>query len=92
MVQLSEELVQLLDDQAATQGVSRSSLIRDLLKRALAEQEAAAVGRRIAEGYERVPPATPDEWGDLRDATDRAAVELLQRLDAEERASGEPPW
>lgn len=92
MVQLSEELIELLDRRAAGEGLSRSALIRGVLEESFAEERAAAVGRQIAEGYERMPPATPDAWGDLEATADRAAGELLQRLDAEERAAGEPPW
>ncbi len=92
MVQLSRELVDLLDREAARRGVSRSALIRGVLEESLADEREAAVGRRIAEGYARIPPATPDAWGDLAAMTDEAAGDLLQRLDAEERESGERPW
>lgn len=92
MVQLSEELVGQLDEEAGRRGLSRSALIRRLLDRALAEERAAAAGRRIAEGYERLPPGTPDEWGAPDELTDRASRDLLHRLDHEERAAGHPPW
>ena len=92
MVQLSEELVGLLDGEATRRGVSRSALIRTVLEESLATEREAEIGRRIAEGYRRIPPGTPDEWG----ASDRLADEqtdyLLQRLDAEERARGHRPW
>lgn len=92
MVQLSEELVELLDREAAGRGISRSALIRGLLEEVLADERRAAVGRSIAEGYRRMPPATPEAWGDLAAVTDQAAVDLLQRLDAEEREAGERAW
>lgn len=92
MVQLSHELLELLDHEAARRGVSRSALIRAALEESLADAREAAVGRRIAEGYERIPPATPDAWGDLAGMTDEAAGDLLHRLDAEEHESGERPW
>jgi|SRR5688500_11839507 hypothetical protein len=92
MVQLSEDLVELLDREAARRGVSRSALIRGVLEESLADELEASVGRRIAEGYRRIPPATPDEWGDLARLTDTAASDTLHRLDAEEQASGHPPW
>jgi len=92
MVQLTPELIELLDREAARRGVSRSALIRSVLEESLTEEREAAIGRRIAEGYERIPPATPDAWGDLAAMTERAAGDLLQRLDAEEREAGEPPW
>lgn len=92
MVQLTQELVDMLDRVAGRKGVSRSALIRGVLEDSLADDREVAIGRSIAAGYERVPPATPDAWGDLGGLTDRAAGDLLQRLDAEERESGEPPW
>ncbi|MGH2799708.1 MAG: CopG family transcriptional regulator [Thermoleophilaceae bacterium] len=92
MVQLSEELVRLLDREAARRGMSRSALIRGMLEEGLADEREAAVGRQIVEGYRRVPPATPDEWGDLAAMVDGAARDLLHRLDAEERAAGHSPW
>lgn len=92
MVQLTEELVGRLDDEAARRGVSRSAVIREAVTAYLAEAAASAAGRRIVEGYTRVPPATPDAWGDLEDQQERSQRELLQRLDAEERRSGKRPW
>ncbi len=50
------------------------------------------VGDQIVEGYKRIPPASPDEWGDLEQLTDKAAVDVLHRLDAEESAAGHEPW
>lgn len=92
MVQLTDELLGLLDDEAARRGLSRSALIREALNRYLATTRESAVARSIVEGYTRIPPATPDEWGDLEAQADRSTAELLQRLDAEERASGHEPW
>lgn len=92
MVQLSDELVESLDREAARRRVSRSALIRGVLEEFLAADREATVGRRIVEGYERIPPATPDAWGDLAAMTDSAATDLLQRLDAEEREEGHRPW
>lgn len=92
MVQLSEDLLRVLDSEAARKGLSRSALIRAVLEEFLADEREAAIGRRIVEGYRNIPPATPDEWGDLATLTDVAAGDLLHRLDAEERAAGHPPW
>lgn len=92
MVQLSDDLVARLDQEAARQGTSRSALIRDLLEQALHASGEAAVSRRIVEGYERIPPGTPDEWGAPAAVIDRAAVDLLHRLDAEERRDGHESW
>lgn len=92
MVQLSDELVESLDRAAQRQGTSRSALIRAVLEDFLSADREAALGRRIADGYQRVPPATPDEWGELAGVTDRATADLLHRLDAEERLGGADPW
>lgn len=92
MVQLSEELLESLDALATSRAVSRSALIREFVLDGLRQSTAAAVGERIAAGYRRVPPARPDEWGDVETAADVATGELLARLDAEERAAGHDPW
>lgn len=92
MVQLTEELVGLLDREAVRRGVSRSALIRVALEEFFASDREAAIGRRIAEGYRGIPPATPDAWGDLEAQSDRAAGEVAQRLDEEERRQGMKPW
>jgi len=88
MVQLSDELVRLLDEEAARRGLSRSALIREAVEAHLA----SSVGHAVADGYRRIPPATPDEWGAPGDVADASARELLHRLDAEERAAGAEPW
>lgn len=92
MVQLSEELVEQLDGEATRRGMSRSALIREAVVTYLTDVGEAAIARKILEGYTRVPPSTPDEWGDLEAQQDRATREVAQRLDAEERAEGHDPW
>ena len=92
MVQLTDQLVHLLDRHAVRKGMSRSALIRTVLEEFLENDRDALVSQEIVEGYTRIPPATPDEWGDLAQQTDQATVEMLQRLDAEERAAGHKPW
>ncbi len=92
MVQLSDELLSSLDREAARRRVSRSALVRDVLEDFLAGDREAQIARRIVEGYERIPPATPDAWGDQHAVTDESAVDLLHRLDAEEREAGHQPW
>ena len=92
MVQLSEELLQALDEVARARGVSRSKLIRDLVDDGLRRASIDEVGERIAEGYRRFPQAQPDEWGSLEAGSDAATEDLLRALDAEERATGQPAW
>lgn len=88
MVQLTDELVSLLDAEADRRGVSRSALIREVLDRYLKEGREAEVGRRIVEGYRRFPQAALDEWGNLGALADRSTAETLKRLDTEEREAG----
>ncbi|CAN5546123.1 hypothetical protein BH24ACT26_BH24ACT26_07230 [soil metagenome] len=92
MVQLNDRLLHLLDRHAARRGISRSALIRTALEDFLRKDQEAMVGDQIVEGYKRIPPASPDEWGDLEQLTDNAAVDVLHRLDAEESAEGHEQW
>ncbi len=92
MVQLNDELVRLLDDQADRRGMSRSALIREVLMEHLARDVEAEIDRRIVDGYRRIPPGTPDGWGDLTAATERSTRDVLAKLDAEEREAGYEPW
>jgi len=92
MVQLTDQLVHLLDRHAVRKGMSRSALIRTVLEEFLENDRDALVSQEIVEGYTRIPPATPDEWGDLAQQTDQATVDVLHRLDAEERSEGHEPW
>jgi len=92
MVQLNDRLLSLLDGEAARLGVSRSALIREVLEERLHDAYAARIAGEIVAGYKRVPPGTPDEWGDLEAVTDRTAADLLHRLDAEEASAGHEPW
>lgn len=92
MVQLTDRLLRLLDRHAALRGISRSALIRTALEEFLRKDHEAVVGQEIVAGYKRIPPITPDEWGDLSQVTEHATVDVLQRLNAEERAEGREPW
>lgn len=92
LVQLSDSLLAALDQRAASRGVSRSQVIREAVEAYLASDHDAEVSRRIIEGYERIPQATPDEWGDPEAWAAAAAHDLHRRVDAEERLEGHPPW
>lgn len=87
MVQLNEELIERLDAEAASTGVSRSALIREAVEQRLAKSREAEITRQIVEGYTRIPQGTPDEWGDLSAMSERSSIEAMQRLDAEESSS-----
>lgn len=92
MVQLNDELVALLDREAAGRGISRSAVIRDAIAAYFAESTEKRIDALIRDGYTRVQPATPDEWGDMDRIADRSTRELAQRLDAEEREQGWGGW
>ena len=92
MVQLSDQLVERLDTEAARRGTSRSGLIRDILEEALANDREAWITQRIVDGYTRMPPGVPDDWGSLEALADAATHDTLRRLDAEERQAGLAPW
>jgi hypothetical protein len=91
LVQLTDELVGLLDEEAAERGLSRSALIRNVLTEHLEARRERGLSRRIVEGYERIPPGTPDAWGDLEAMGETATGDLGQRLDAEDRR-GSGAW
>lgn len=92
MVQLTDDLVARLDEVAAQQHLSRSAVVRSAVEAHLQRVEQDTVGRRIVEGYTRIPPASPDEWGGVAEAADAAVREVMQRLATEERSAGLDPW
>jgi metal-responsive CopG/Arc/MetJ family transcriptional regulator len=65
LVQLSDELLALLDERAARTGRSRSELIRSAIERELAEEREAAIDAAIVEGYRRIPQREHDLWADV---------------------------
>jgi Arc/MetJ-type ribon-helix-helix transcriptional regulator len=64
LVQLSDELVALLDHRVAKEGLSRSEIIRRAIERELADDIEAEIDRQIIEGYKRIPPAEFDAWAE----------------------------
>jgi hypothetical protein len=85
LVQLTDDLVDVLDAIAAKQGKTRSALIRSVLEDFVKEEDEAEKDRRMIEGYTKYPPGTeddPPEWGTLEDW----AKEDLRRAILEE------PW
>jgi predicted transcriptional regulator len=64
LVQLSDELLALLDERAARTGRSRSELIRTAIERELAADREAAIDAAIVEGYRRIPPQEHDLWAE----------------------------
>jgi metal-responsive CopG/Arc/MetJ family transcriptional regulator len=62
LVQLTDELLALLDERAARSGRSRSELIRAAIERELAADAESAIDAAIVEGYRRIPPQEYDPW------------------------------
>jgi metal-responsive CopG/Arc/MetJ family transcriptional regulator len=62
LVQLTDELLALVDERAARLGKSRSELIRTALEQYLRADRDAAIDAAIVEGYRRVPPPEHDPW------------------------------
>jgi len=86
-VQLTDELVELLDRRAATLNLSRSAVIRRLLLEALDAESGAELSRRMIEGYDRVPQEIgEDAWGDLAAWTQTNTRRNFAALGFEERA------
>lgn len=92
LVQLNDALLAALDQRAANRGVSRSRLIREAVEAHLASDQDSEISRQIMEGYDRIPQATLDAWGEPVAFTSRAAADLHRRLEAEEQAAGHEPW
>jgi hypothetical protein len=89
LVQLTDELLNLLDRRAADRGLSRSAVIRELLEEGLRGERSREIDRRLVEGYSRAPQETAaDTWGDLDAWTDRNARRNLAALGREEPE----PW
>lgn len=73
-VHLPDDLLALVDARAARQQVSREQVVREAIEAHLRDERAAAHGRAIIEGHQRIPPGAPDEWGDLEAWHDAAAA------------------
>ncbi|HYU59909.1 MAG TPA: ribbon-helix-helix protein, CopG family [Solirubrobacterales bacterium] len=66
LVQLTDELVELLDREASRTGKSRSALIREAIEAHLHDEAEAEIDRRIIEGYRRVPETEEEmRWAEL---------------------------
>lgn len=82
LVQLTDDLVVILDAIAAKRGMTRSALIRSVLESFVGREDESEKDRQLIEGYTRIPPGGEDEWGSLDDWAEWG----LQKAVAEE------PW
>ena len=64
LVQLSDELLALLDERAARSGRSRSSIIREAVEQYVASDAEARIDAVIVQAYEQ-RPQEPDHWADV---------------------------
>lgn len=79
LVQLTDEIVDLLDREALRRGISRSALIREAVEQHLHDQREAEIDREIVAAYTRLPQTDEElAWGDL------AVGEMLARLEEED--------
>jgi metal-responsive CopG/Arc/MetJ family transcriptional regulator len=62
LVQLSDELLALLDERASRERRSRSELVREAIESYLGASREAEIDRQIIEGYTSKPPR--DVWSD----------------------------
>lgn len=85
LVQLSDELVSLLDRMARRRRVSRSELIREAIEQHTAAERETEADRRYVESYTRYPQE-PDPEADI------SAILAGRAMDEEEREAGLEPW
>ena len=95
MVQLTDDLIAMLDQRAAREGVSRSQVIRDAIVAFLESDRSAAIDRQLVDGYTRMPQGgayDADEWGNMATLMAALTADQAKSLAAEEREAGLPPW
>jgi metal-responsive CopG/Arc/MetJ family transcriptional regulator len=73
LVQLTDELLAALDQEAAATGRSRSELIREAIERYVAGELEKRIDRQIVRGYTRIPQED-DPWAEAL-ARDSIAAE-----------------
>jgi len=88
MVQLTDDMIEMLDAEARRQGLSRSAVIRNAVDAYLADSRERAVARQLVDAYTAVPQGATDGWGDVTELGRESARRTLSRLDDEEEAAG----
>jgi metal-responsive CopG/Arc/MetJ family transcriptional regulator len=65
LVQLTDDLLRLLDERAARERRSRSTLIREAIEQYLHDEREAELVRQHIEGYRRIPQTEEElRWAD----------------------------
>jgi len=83
LVQLTDDLVRLLDARAAREGKSRSAVIREAVEAHLRPEFDAEIARQYREAYTRMPQTEEEvAW------SDRLAADAARALDREEGGNG----
>lgn len=63
LVQLTDEIVELLDREATRREISRSALIREAIESHLHDAREAEIDRQLVEAYTRMPQTEEDyDW------------------------------
>jgi metal-responsive CopG/Arc/MetJ family transcriptional regulator len=73
LVQLTDELIKMLDELAQLRGASRSAVVRDAVERYAVKEIDKEKDRRLIEGYVRIPP--DDEFEEAAEEELRTMVE-----------------
>lgn len=85
LVQLSDELLTMLDRYARRRRVSRSQVIREAVESYTYDEREAEIDRSIVEAYTRIPQE-PDPMAEF------FFLENMRALAEEEREAGFEPW
>ncbi len=88
MVQLTDEISDRLDREAAQRGCSRSAIIRQAVAEHLDRSSMERDVEAYVAAYRRLPQGTSDVWGDLETAGSADSHALALSLDAEDEAAG----
>jgi metal-responsive CopG/Arc/MetJ family transcriptional regulator len=95
MVQLTDDLIAMLDRRAAQEGVSRSQLVREAIAAFFESSRSAEIDRQIVDAYAQMPQGgayDADEWGNVATLMAALTADQARSLTAEEREAGLPPW
>jgi len=88
MIQLSDDLVAELDQEAKLRGCSRSAVVRQAVREHLTASTTKGRLAQYIDGYRALPQGAVDGWGDVQDDLARTRRSTARRLDAEEEAAG----
>jgi Arc/MetJ-type ribon-helix-helix transcriptional regulator len=76
----------------ADEAASRADAVRQALDSWVRAVNRRRTGKKIADGYDRVPSGRPDAWGDLDAALDWGTAAVILDLERQEKQAGIEPW